>query len=288
MGGLFDWSSLTRVIFQMSSLTDFDYQPHRTVSAAVAFQKGLYHLFLLHNDQRTDIYELLIRTYQCVFQLCVTLLLLDETFSLTDLLNTPAARGLAKKVCADPKKPGRNEIDPACVLTHSAIQKWSGFTSTHPLVQSGVKARELLSRTVDARHNLLYRPFLLDRTDPGFDFGPFWEDCTLKALIGGAPKRQEVEVGYGDFASAIWDWRKSDRASKIPSGFIFSLFDPYVDTANQQPTETAVLRYARMLAGDNETLLAQLAGYRNKLIDPNRHAKQCGIGFPPEWKVGEI
>src|SRR5439155_14344577 len=105
----------------MNCLTDFDYQSHRTVSAAVAFQKGLYHLFLLQNNQPNDSYEQLIRTYQCVFQLCVTLVLLDQAFSLTGLLNTPQMKGVAKRLCGDPEVPGRNEIDPACLLTHSAI-----------------------------------------------------------------------------------------------------------------------------------------------------------------------
>src|SRR5438046_3181822 len=164
-----NYMNVVRCIEQMNCLTDFDYQSHRTVSAAVAFQKGLYHLFLLQNNQPNDSYEQLIRTYQCVFQLCVTLVLLDDAFSLKGLLRLPAP---LKTLCSDPKNPRRDEIDPACVINHSAILKWSGFPSSHPLAKSGVRAKDLFSCTVDARHNLLYRPFLLDRTDAGFDCAP--------------------------------------------------------------------------------------------------------------------
>lgn len=271
----------------MCTLTDFNYQPHRTVSAAVAFQKGIYHLFLLRRNQPNDCYEQIIRTYQCIFQLCVTLVLLDEAFliSLKDLQRLSAS---VKKLCSDPKNPRRNEIDPACVLNHSAILNWPGLISTHPLAQPAAEAKALVSRTADARHNLLYRPFLLDDTDPGFEFGPFWEDCTLKALIGGTPMQEEVEVVYSNFASAIWTWRKNDKISKIPSDFIFALFTPYEDTGNKQPTETALIRYARMLSGDDCNFLGPLKSYRNQLIDQNGQAPAAGIAFDPKWKVGEI
>jgi hypothetical protein len=116
----------------MNSLTDFDCQSHRTVSAAVAFQKGLYHLFILQTDQ-TDSYGHLIRSYQCVFQLCVTLVLLDGTFSLTKLLKTNAMRGLAKKVCADPEKPGRNGSIP---LAYLLIQQFRSGPGSHQLTLS--------------------------------------------------------------------------------------------------------------------------------------------------------
>jgi hypothetical protein len=70
----------------MNTQTDFDYQPHRALAAAAALQKGVYHLFILRSDKHTDLYEQVLRSYQCVFQLSLTLLLLDEAFSLNHLL----------------------------------------------------------------------------------------------------------------------------------------------------------------------------------------------------------
>jgi hypothetical protein len=276
----------------MSSLTDFDYQPHRTVAAAVALQKGIYHLFALRSDLEADNYSRLIRSYQSLFQVSLTLLLLDDAFSLNGLLKH--LQGPVKARCNDPEKPRRDELDPACVVTHSVFgRKWRGFPAAHPLAGIATEALHLYSRAVDARHNLLYRPFLLDNTrassgDLEWAFGPYWEDCTLRELIGDAPSRQEIEAAYEHFAGAIWDWRNRDRTSEIPPDFILRLFEPYSDRSGERPTETVLLRYARLLSGDDQAILAGLRDYRNKLIDQAGHVEHLGIGFPPEWKVGEI
>lgn len=273
----------------MSSLTDFDYQPHRTVAAAVAFQKGIYHLFVLRGNPQTDSYEKLLRSYQCIFQLGVTLVLLDEAFLLNALLGH--LPGPLKGLCGDPTNPRRDELDPACVITHSVFErsKWAGFPKTHTLAPIGTEVLKLYERVVKARHNLLYRPFLLDNTKPPFSvFAPFWEDCTLQGLIGGAPRWQEIEASYRRFAAALWEWRNCDRRSEIPQKFIFALFEPYIDRGGQQPPATVLLRYARLLSSDNQAMLAGLLKYRNELVDQDRHAVQSGIGFPSEWNVGEI
>ena len=277
----------------MSSLTDFDYSPHRTVAAAVALQKGVYHLFILRSDLHTDSYEQLLRSYQCVFELSVTLVLLDEAFSLNALVKH--LPGPLRARCDDPKNPRRDELDPACLVTHSVFErhKWAGFPTPHPLAPVGTEALNLFSRVVEARHNLIYRPFLLDGTKRPFtaiegSFGPYWEDCTLIELIGRAPGWQEIEAAYGHFAAAIWEWRNRDRSLEIPPDFIFRLFEPYTDRSGERPTETVLLRYARMLSGDDQARLDGLLDYRNKLVDQDGHEKQSGIGFPPEWKVGEI
>lgn len=168
----------------MSSLFDFDDQAHRMFAAAAAFQKGVYQLFVLRSHQQTDWYDRLLRSYQCLFQLGVTLVLLDETFSLNASLKK--IPGPLRTKC-DPKNPKRNELDPACLVTHSVFEKhkWQGFQVSHPLAAIGRETIDLYSRVVDARHNLLYRPFLLD--------GPHWEDCTLITLIGKSPPRLEIE-----------------------------------------------------------------------------------------------
>jgi hypothetical protein len=176
------------------------------------------------------------------------------------------------------------------LVTHSDLRnKGRGFPIAHPLAPIGKETLDLFSRLVQARHNLLYRPFLLDVTkNPSIAISPSWEDCTLRDLIGGAPTWQEIEAAYEHFAAAIWEWRNGDRCSSIPPDFIRMLFEPYIDRSGGRPTETVLLRYARMLSGDDQAMLTELLDYRNKLVGQNEHLEESGIGLPPEWKVGEI
>jgi hypothetical protein len=68
----------------MSSLGDFNDPWHRIRSWSVAFQKGLYHVYLLGNGNDSDRFASVLRLYQCVFQLCNAMLLLDLTLDLNE------------------------------------------------------------------------------------------------------------------------------------------------------------------------------------------------------------
>jgi hypothetical protein len=68
----------------MSSLGDFNDPWHRIRSSSVAFQKGLYHVYLLGNGNDSDRFASVLRLYQCVFQLCNAMLLLDLTLDLNE------------------------------------------------------------------------------------------------------------------------------------------------------------------------------------------------------------
>jgi hypothetical protein len=104
----------------MSDIHDFNDVPHRIRSASAAFQKGIYHLFVQRYHGTADLFTSVIRLYQCLFQLCLTYLLLDSTFSIES--DDIRLRRLTK-LSADPKRPTRREIDPAAVVNHSTFEK---------------------------------------------------------------------------------------------------------------------------------------------------------------------
>src|SRR4029453_6494838 len=98
---------------------------------------------------------------QCLYQLCSAMLLLDPAHKVK-------ARSLPdplKRLCSDPEKPNRGEIDPATVLTHKVFESgsWQGFPHGHPLRAQSVNAVQLYKRVVEARHTVIYRPMLLAR-----------------------------------------------------------------------------------------------------------------------------
>jgi hypothetical protein len=257
----------------MSSLTDFDDQVHRAQAAAAAFQKGVYQLFILRNERTTDSYDRLLRSYQCVFQLCVALVLVDERFTLNPIVKRGLGNPLKRK-CNDEKSPKRDELDPACVITHSVFEKaiWKGFPAGHSLAAVAIESLALHSRVNEARHNLLYRPFLLN--------GPHWEDCTLIGLLGTAPTWQDIEAAYKNLATGISEWRSRDRGEGTPLEFIFTLFRPFEVRGGARPTESVLLMYARMLGGDKQSI-AELAAYRNELVGALAQAEH----FPTEWSL---
>jgi hypothetical protein len=172
-----------------------------------------------------------------------------------------------------------------------------------------VNSLKALRRVADARHNLVYRPFMLD--------GPFWEDCTLIDLLKTAPTTDEVEQLYLEFTHAVADqfaaerserparsgamnkyirsWVKSRPRSEFsPPPFpihwanYFSqlLFWVYQDIRSSRPTETLLLTYARMLNPTDEVLLQELKDYRNHLLDVKGLAPY--LNHPEEWRVGMI
>ena len=288
----------------MSDIYDFNDVPHRIRSASAAFQKGIYHLYVQRFHGAEDLFTSVIRSYQCLFQLCLTYLLLDSTFSIRS--DDIRLRRLTK-LCADPKRPTRREIDPAAVINHSIFEKhgkWHGLPSSHPLHSGSVKALRFLQTIVDARHNLVYRPFMLDR---------LWEDCTLMDLLKNRPTTEEIEDAYRQFMSEVFNWhseyepKRQDAVKKYlatltlqdlpdhprrdvppvgPAYFLDHVFMIYEDIRDSRPTETLLLTYARMLNGDNEALLEDLKTYRNDLLQVDR--VKALVEFPAEWRMGDV
>ena len=227
----------------MTELANFDNSTHRVESATAAFQKGIYHLFVLKKKNEIDVYSQIVRTYQCVFQICLTQLLLDENYKLNPLIPNLPRR--LKQHCQNKQHPTRNDLDPACLITHSVFEnrKWNGFPTGHTLYSVSQHALDLYRNVVDARHNLIYRPFLLDQI--------VWEDCTLLNLIKSSPQVDSVEKIHTDFFSGLWDWRAIESRTRVSEYFIQTLFIPYTDRQNIRPSETLLLSYARMLNPDN-------------------------------------
>lgn len=158
-----------------ADLSDLNEMDPRVHAAAVAYQRGLYHLFMLKQDGGSDACTRGLRAYAAVFQLCAVHVLLDKTFTFQNL-----PHGLRRVVVND-DRPTRQKIDAAALVTHSLLtadrrnhnRKWPvGFSDGHPLRASAEVALRLFDRTVECRHTLLYRPFLLENG------GKYeWMDC---------------------------------------------------------------------------------------------------------------
>jgi hypothetical protein len=288
----------------MNEIHDFNNVPHRIRSASAAFQKGIYHLFVQRYHGTADLFTSVIRLYQCLFQLCLTYLLLDSTFSIE---SDDIRLKRLTKLCADPKHPTRREIDPAAVVNHSTLEKhgkWSGLPQSHPLQLGSIKSPSLLQTIVEARHNLVYRPFMLDR---------LWEDCTLMDLLENRPTTEEVEDRFRQFISEVFSWyneyepKREDAVKKYfatltlqdlpdhprhnvppvgPAYFLEHIFMIYEDKRDSRPTETLLLTYARMLNGDNQSLLEDLKNYRNDLLKVDEVKRL--VAFPDEWRMGDV
>ncbi len=260
----------------MNDITDFNDLYHRTASASARFQKGLYHLFMLSQKSTEDTYGKIIRTYQCLFELSATELLLDKDFSLSQKNILPRL----KKKCKNPDCPTRKELDPASLITHTMLERqWSGFSKNHLLYDSSQDTLKLYRAVVEARHNLLYRPFMLDDL--------YWEDCTLIDLIGRTPESNDIKKAYQSFFETSLQWHKQERNS-IAMRFIRLLFMPYEDQRDDRPTETLLISYARMLSPKDESLLNNIREYRNTLLNVPNLLKLSNIGILQEWKCGEL
>jgi hypothetical protein len=284
----------------MTEMHDFNNIPHRIRSAGAIFQKGIYHLFILRYRDSTDLFASVIRIYQSLFQLCLTYLLLDSTFSIR---SEDIRLKRLTKLCTDPKRPTRREIDPAAVVSHSVFEpngKWQGFPSSHVLHNGSIESLTLLQSTNEARHNLVYRPFMLDH---------LWEDCTLIDLLGGKPAIDDMEGAYQRFISDVFNWhqlyepKRQQAVEKYlatitlqdlphhprhnvpppgPKYFLEQLFMPYEDRNATRPTETLLLTYARMLNGENRELLERLRGNDLLRVDKTKTL----VAFEEEWRVG--
>jgi hypothetical protein len=287
---------------RMSIPQHFDQPVHRTQSASAVFQRGIYHLFTIERRTDCDVYSSVVRSYQAVYQLCLAILLLDFTYTLR-------GKQISKRLrarCADVNAPTCAEIDPAAVVTHSIFEnrKWSGPPHSSPLRNVAARALDLINRVVEARHNLIYRPFLLNRE------GPFWEDCSLQELLHNIPRPDEINAVYQDFIDAVLLHRQREsewireihrsiresphrwRDHMILSGqkwadyFMQLQFWPYEDEQGRRPTETILLSYARTLTGGDESLLCELRRFRNALL--RLSDMQPPIRVEPEWRPGEI
>lgn len=279
---------------------DFDNTTYRIKSASAVFQKGIYHLFILKEEKDSDIFSRVLRLYQTLFQLAITSRLLDFNSSLNFKRDPP--RRLRKY----------KQIDPAAIVTHSMFEDsggkefWPGFPSGHPLHMSSMNLLKLLARVVDARHNLMYRPFMLEN---------FWEDCTLIDLLKTLPTITDAEQAYREFMKGMLDWHALEQQqepkrqkmieeyfanlSKYPASqqrpdippvwakyFFERLFWVFEDRRNDRPTETLLLTYARMLNPDDEELLSFLKDYRSGLLDTK--SLPPIIHLPEDWRVGEL
>lgn len=279
---------------EVSDPANFNDAAHRTASASVLIQKGIYHVFVLIHDTNADVFAAVLRMYQCLYQLCSAMLLLDTCYK-GMLRNLP---GPLKPLCSDPKNPTRKEIDPAMLLTHKIFESgiWKGFPSNHPLHASSVRAVQLYKRVVDARHIAIYRPMLLARK------GWYWEDCSLIDRVKNLPRPTEVERVYKDFCAALstefshqWD-EQLRRAAKMnaakmsdvdPVGgrdlwavrLFREILQEYKDNNGERPTETIILSYGRLFHGNGATFLAEVAAFQDVLL--NLKNIRCQLGVPP-------
>ena len=60
----------------------------------------------------------------------------------------------------------------------------------------------------------------------------------------------------------------------------------YADIRDSRPTETLLLTYARMLNGDNQSLLEDLKNYRNHLLNVDK--MKTLVTLPDEWRLGDV
>lgn len=268
----------------------------RIVSAASVFQKGLYHLFVLEKDANNDIVEKTLRTYQALFQLCLSQYLLDRTELISKIRPSLVAH------CKDPRNPTSAEIDPAVAVIHAKFENgpngWKGHPEASVLCASSRSALSLIYRSTKARHNLIYKPQMLIGND-----GKHWEDCSTQDLIGNLPNCNEVIAAYTQFVRAVIDEQSLElthrykveqevkarpeatleilqKNSRWPwaDSFLHEIFDVYEDKKDQRPTETILLTYARMLNGNNELFLQQLCGFRNNMFQLREIEERFRLG----------
>ncbi len=282
---------------KVRDIIDFNDCWHRIRSASAAFQKGIYHLYFLSEPGKEEPFAGVLRIYQCLFQLCLTHLLLDFEYK----LDIKKIDGRLRRLCKNRNAPSRSEIDPAAIIKHSVFEKgqWEGRVSRHPLHKGSKNVLTLYHRTVDARHNLMYRPFMLET---------HWEDCTLIRLLSSIPTSQEVEAAYKEFLQTMIEMSKIER-QELPKrieemkrareghphvtfspfyagSFLSDLFKPYRDIDDKRPTESLLLTYVRMLNPQNAELLNAIAKYRNKLIESNYLIELFGL--QGDWNAEEF
>ncbi len=236
---------------------DIQKKIHRAKSAAVVFQKGIYHLFMLSTHRFSDAFDRGLRLYQCAFSARLTQMLLDfdglkfEEIKLSKV---------AKK---------RGEKDPSTIINHTLAKDWNGFSSDHPLHEVSQDTKRIYDNVEEARHNLIYRPYYEYWEDSGSTFY-YWEDCTLENLFMKWPKQNELEESYRKIYDSIKKWSadKNVKHSGFISHFIFNVWDNFKYESTHPPA-TLVLCYARLLSLASELdleLLNDVKLYRDKLL----------------------
>jgi hypothetical protein len=255
---------------------------HRVKSASATFQKGVYHLFRLHRERAHDHFGRILRAYQCVFELCRALLLLDFAHTLDP---RDAQKRLRQRYCKDPKNPTLDELDPAVIVDHATFEygRWRGFAVGHPLCSASASALTLHERLVYARHTMVYRPRLIV-----LGTGPTWEDCDLLAELGRAPEVDEIEDAYRQFVTGIVAWESEETGSgtRTAAYFLQCLFLPYEDRDGARPTETLFSTYARAM-DDDERMLQDALAYRNGIVSPDM-VRDLGISLLSDWRPGDV
>jgi len=210
-----------------------------------------------------DVYAKVLRTYQCLFQLLLTQLLLDDNFRIGSL---HISRRLGR-YCKDPARPTRSDIDLAAIVTHTTLSclfeghDWSGFSVGHPLENVCRQSIELYDQVVEARHNLLYRPFLLERQGRWY-----WEDCSLDDLVSTLPEAEKLERAYLNFSEAVTNWTAHESIDTLPLATLFlaSLRRLYDDSRGRRPTMTLLPSYALLLNRGDQQLMARVREYALK------------------------
>ena len=225
---------------------------HRIESASAMFQKGIYHLFVLKNINYSDAFDRTLRLYQCMFWIRVALILLDFEGEKFD-------RNMRKREIEWANR------DPGAAILHSRAEKPTGFKKGHPLHKISQETLQLYKKVVDARHNLIYRPYYESR-DMGGKSSWFWEDCTLKGLLQNIPTLDEVEQAYKEFYKSI-NTEIKDNDKSVLIYFKVSIWDQL-----NTPPLTLLLNYAHMLnseatSGLDLQLLDEVRKYRNRLLD---------------------
>ena len=287
----------------MLQIDDFNDRDNRTASASALLQKAIYHVFVLRHSQESDQFAMVLRMYQALYQLCSAMLLLDFPVDLNRWARRLRNRNLRQR-CRDADRPTRSEIDPAAVLNHSVFDAggpWQGFQTGHPLHAASVAALALCRRVLEARHNLIYRPFLLEKPTGG----RYWEDCPLSDFLAASPSVDEVEQVYTQVSTALVDEfirqkrQQQQLLADLQTGALSSnglpatprpwamwlfqdIFEVYQDARDNRPTETILFSYARLLNGDGQSFLDGLANYRNAVFQIERIGPIAG--FPQDME----
>jgi hypothetical protein len=265
----------------MDPIDDLNDPEHKITSASALIQKGMYHLFLLTQRPETDRFTHVLRMYQCLFSLSCSMLFLNSKFRLNEE-DLKRGKKILTRFKVDPTKPMREKIDPTVLLTHSHVEKAPPFPPGHPLCSANMMANALIQRVNDARHTLIYRPMLL-AGDPWL-----WDDCKLFEYFARLPGPCEVERIYKDFCLALVETFLGEKERRRRFGYsqagvltdsdraelhsfwagklLEAIFLVYRDTQGDRPPETILLGYARLLSGDNLSVVNTVREFRNALL----------------------
>ena len=143
--------------------------------------------------------------------------------------------------------------DPAAGIQHKDIKSWDGFPTTHPLSKVSKDTLNIFDRIINARHNIIYRPYYLD-TDGGW----YWEDCTLKDLLQNIPSVREIESAYKTFFNGMEEWEEdaSLEDKKWIPFFKFLVFQKFNNSS-----ESLLVNYIKLLNPNNDKVIEKVKKY---------------------------